>query len=81
MFYKEVIMEQVLLDVQYRRRDLAVKKVYGAETAGLVIDGLKRYAMIGVVSYAIAAPAAYYAVIRWLENFVEHTGMSAWPFE
>ncbi len=74
------VFGQVLLDVQYRKRDLAVKKVYGAETAGLVIDGLKRYAMIGVVSYAIAAPAAYYAVIRWLENFVEHTGMSAWIF-
>ena len=74
------VFGQVLLDVQYRRRDLAVKKVYGAETAGLVIDGLKRYAIIGIVSYAIAVPAAYYAVSRWLESFVEHTGMSAWIF-
>lgn len=74
------VFGQVLLDVQYRRRDLAVKKVYGAETAGLVIDGLKRYAIIGIVSYAIAVPAAYYSVSRWLENFVEHTGMSAWIF-
>ena len=74
------VFGQVLLDVQYRRRDLAVKKVYGAETAGLVLDGLKRYVIIGIVSYAIAVPAAYYAVSRWLENFVEHTGMSAWTF-
>ena len=74
------VFGQVLLDVQYRRRDLAVKKVYGAETAGLVIDGLKRYAIIGIVSYAIAVPAAYYAVSRWLESFVEHTGISAWIF-
>lgn len=74
------VFGQVLLDVQYRRRDLAVKKVYGAETAGLMLDGLKRYAIIGVVSYAIAVPAAHYAVSRWLENFVEHTGLSAWTF-
>ena len=74
------VFGQVLLDVQYRRRDLAVKKVYGAETAGLVLDGLKRYAMIGIVSYAIAVPAAYYTVCRWLEGFVEHTGVSAWIF-
>ena len=74
------VFGQVLLDVQYRRRDLAVKKVYGAETAGLVLDGLKRYAMIGFVSYAIAVPAAYYTVCRWLEGFVEHTGVSAWIF-
>lgn len=74
------VFGQVLLDVQYRRRDLAVKKVYGAETAGLVLNGLKRYVIIGIVSYAIAVPVAYYAVSRWLENFVEHTGMSAWTF-
>lgn len=74
------VFGQVLLDVQYRRRDLAVKKVYGAETAGLMLDGLKRYAIIGIVSYAIAVPVAHYAVSRWLENFVEHTGLSAWTF-
>lgn len=74
------VFGQVLLDVQYRRRDLAVKKVYGAETVGLVIDGLKRYVTIGIASYAIAVPTAFYAVNRWLESFVEHNGMSAWIF-
>ena len=74
------VFGQVLLDVQYRRRDLAVKKVYGAETAGLVLDGLKRYVIIGIVSYVIAVPTAYYAVSRWLESFVEHTGMSVWTY-
>ena len=74
------VFGQVLIDVQYRRRDLAVKKVYGAETAGLVLDGLKRYMTIGIVSYMIAVPAAYYAVSRWLESFVEQTGVSAWTF-
>lgn len=74
------VFGQVLLDVQYRRRDLAVKKVYGAETVGLVIDGLKRYVTIGIASYAIAVPTAFYAVNRWLESFAEHNGMSAWIF-
>ena len=74
------VFGQVLLDVQYRRRDLAVKKVYGAETASLVLDGLKRYVIIGIVSYVIAVPTAYYAVSRWLESFVEHIGMSVWTY-
>ena len=74
------VFGQVLLDVQYRRRDLAVKKVYGAETPRLVLDGLKRYMVIGTISYIIAVPTAYYAVNRWIESFVEHNGMSAWTF-
>ena len=44
------------------------------------MNGLKRYVTIGIVSYAIAVPAAYYAVSRWLESFVEHTGISVWIF-
>ena len=74
------VFGQVLIDVQYRRRDLAVKKVYGAETPRLVLDGLKRYMVIGTISYIIALPTAYYAVNRWLESFVEHNGMSALAF-
>ena len=74
------VFGQVLIDVQYRRRDLAVKKVYGAEIPRLVLDGLKRYMVIGTISYIIAVPTAYYAVNRWLESFAEHNGMSAWTF-
>ena len=74
------VFGQVLIDVQYRRRDLAVKKVYGAETPRLVLDGLKRYMVIGTIAYIIAVPTAYYAVNRWLESFVEHTGISVWIF-
>ena len=74
------VFGQVLVDVQYRRRDLAVKKVYGAEIPRLVLDGLKRYMVIGTISYIIAVPTAYYSVNRWLESFVEHNGMSAWTF-
>ena len=74
------VFGQVLIDVQYRRRDLAVKKVYGAEIPRLVLDGLKRYMVIGTISYIIAVPTAYYAVNRWLESFVEHTGISVWIF-
>ena len=74
------VFGQVLLDVQYKRRDLAVKKVYGADTAGLVMDGLRRYTLIAAVAFAIAVPVACFTVSRWLENFAEHTALSAWTF-
>lgn len=74
------VFGQVLLDVQYSRRDLAVKKVYGADTANLVADGLRRYIIIAFVSFVIAAPTAYSAVSRWIENFAEHRALSPWTF-
>ncbi len=74
------IFGQVLIHVQHRKRDLAVKKVYGAGTGSIIRDGLKKYTLISTVSFAIATPAAYFAVNRWLENFAEHAGISAWTF-
>ena len=74
------VFGQVLLDVQYSRRDLAVKKVYGADTTKLIMNGLQRYILVAAVSFAIACPIAYFTVSRWLENFVEHAGMSPWTF-
>lgn len=70
------VFGQVLLDVQYRKRDIAVKKVYGAETSALVIGGLRKYFTLVMVSFAIAVPVAWYAVNLWLQNFAERAGIS-----
>ena len=74
------VFGQVLLDVQYRRRDIAVRKVYGAETGGLILDGLKRYFMLVAVAFAISCPMAWYAVAAWQDNFVERVGLPLWIF-
>ncbi|MBO5406672.1 MAG: ABC transporter permease [Bacteroidales bacterium] len=74
------VFGQVLLDVQYRRRDIAVRKVYGAETGGLVLGGLKRYFVLVAVAFAISCPMAWYAVAAWQENFVERVGLPLWIF-
>lgn len=74
------IFGQVILDVQYRRRDIAVRKVYGAGTSRLLKDGLRKYAILTTTAFAISAPVAWYAVSRWLRGFVESAGMTFWPF-
>ncbi len=70
------VFGQVLLDVQYRRRDIAVRKVYGAETSGLVVGGLRKYFTLVAISFIVAVPVAWYAVNLWQQNFAERTGVS-----
>ena len=74
------IFGQVMLDVQYRRREIAVRKVYGADTAELLKDGLTKYCLLVLSAFVIAAPLAWLAVSRWLEGFSEHVGIAIWPF-
>lgn len=74
------IFGQALLDVQYRRRDIAIKKVYGADASRVLKEGLRKYAIITSVAFVIAAPAAWFAVVRWLESFVKKVPTDIWPF-
>ena len=70
------VFGQVLLDVHYRRRDIAVRRVYGAGTAGLVTSGLGRYFMLVGLSFIAASPIAWHLINGWQESFVERSGIS-----
>ena len=72
------VFGQVLLDVQYRRRDIAVRRVYGADTGSLISDGLRRYFVLVAAAFALSVPIAWYAVAGWQENFVERVGLPVW---
>lgn len=74
------IFGQVLLDVQYRRRDIAVRKVYGAEIGTLIGDGIRRYFILVLASFALAVPVAWYAVTSWQAGFVERVELSPVTF-
>ena len=59
----------VMFDSQYRRREIAVRKVFGATTGGILKMFNKRYLLILAVSFVFAAVVAWIVVGRWLENF------------
>ena len=74
------IFGQVLLDLQYGRRTLAIRKVYGADNAPLVRECLAKYLLRLVVAFAIAAPLGWWATSRWQQSFVEKAGISGMEF-
>ena len=59
----------VMFDSQYRRREIAVRKVFGATTGGILRMFNRRYLLILAVSFAFATAVAWIVVGRWLENF------------
>jgi len=54
--------------------------VLGATTIGIIIMFNKAYFRILVICFVSAAPIAYYAVTRWLENFAYKTPMYLWVY-
>ena len=74
------IFGQVMLDLQYSRRNIAIKKIYGADNGPLVAGGLLKYSLMVLVSFIVAAPFGWTATVRWQHRFVERVGISGLEF-
>lgn len=74
------IFGQVLLDLQYSRRTIAIRKVYGADNCPLIRETLAKYAARLLAAFLIAVPPGWFAIVRWQESFVEKVGVSGLEF-
>ena len=70
----------VVFDSESRRREIGIRKVFGASVLNIVIMFNKGYLKILVICFVIAAPLAWYAVHRWLQNFAFRTPMYWWVY-
>lgn len=70
----------VVFESEYRRKEIGVRKVLGSTTAEILIMFNKTYLRILLVCFVLAAPVAWYAVDRWLENFAYRTEIYGWVF-
>ncbi len=52
-----------------RTKEIGVRKVLGASTPGLMALLSKDFLMLVGIAFVIAAPLAYYAMNRWLQDF------------
>ena len=70
----------VVFDSECQRREIGIRKVYGASIYGIILLFNKAYFRIFVICFVIAAPLATYAVNRWLHNFAYKIPMYWWVY-
>ena len=70
----------VLFDSEYRKREIAVRKVFGSTTAGIIRMFNVKYLKILSVGFVISVPVAWHFVNEWMQNFAYRTTMSWWVF-
>jgi putative ABC transport system permease protein len=70
----------VVFENQHRKKEIALRKIHGS-TATLILGMFNRkFIIILAVSAAIALPAAYFVVTKWLSGFAYRTPMYWWVF-
>ena len=65
-----------MFESEYRRKEIGIRKVLGSTTVQIVQMLCRRYTLILVVCFAIAAPAGYIIGTRWLQSFAVKTQIS-----
>ena len=70
----------VVFDSECRRKEIAIRKVHGASVIDIIMMFNKLYFRILAICFVVAAPLAWYAVGRWLENFAYKTPMYWWVY-
>lgn len=65
---------------QQRVKEIGVRKVLGATTAGIVTLLSRDFLKLVLVALVIATPLAWFIMNRWLENFAYRIGISWWIF-
>lgn len=68
----------VVFEVQYRRREIALRKVHGASWQSIPAMINRKFVVITIISALIAIPAAYYGVWVWLQGFAYKVPLYWW---
>ena len=63
---------------QRRRKEIAIRKVFGAEVRDIVRIFFREYTMQVIIAGVIALPIAYYAMYQWLQGYAYRTSIPLW---
>ena len=70
----------VYFETQYRRREIALRRVHGAQISEILRMFVVQYAKMVLVAFAVAVPISILIMLRWLQTFAYHTPLHWWVF-
>ena len=70
----------VLLETEYRRKEIGIRRVNGARVAEILVLFNARFVRIVLACFVIAAPVSLFVVQRYLENFAYRIPVSGRVF-
>jgi len=70
----------VLFDTQHRSKEIAVRRVIGAEVKDILRMLNLKYIYMVLICFVIAAPVSYIIIIKYLAGFANRTPVHWWVF-
>ena len=70
----------VIYTTSIRTKEIGIRKILGASVANIISILSKDFIQLVLLAFIIAAPLAWWASYKWLQDFVYRTNMSWWIF-
>jgi putative ABC transport system permease protein len=70
----------VMFTISSRTKEIGIRKILGATVTNIVSILSKDFLQLVLIAFIIAAPVAWLAVHKWLQDFEYRTAMSWWIF-
>ncbi|GHT62191.1 ABC transporter permease [Bacteroidia bacterium] len=74
------IYSLVMLTIEQRKKEIAIRKINGAEVRDILVLFLRNYLLLVIAGNALSLPVAYFFINSWLENYIYRTPLSWWLF-
>lgn len=74
------ILGLITFETQYRKKEIAVRRVLGASTTEILgmFNGI--YVRLCVICFVVAAPIAYLIMSKWVEGYAYQADIPVWIF-
>lgn len=74
------IIGMLILESEYRRKEIAIRKTQGATTHEILLQFNWYYLRLLILSFALSLPISIYFISLWLNNFAFHIPIYWWVF-
>ena len=69
-----------MFTAEQRTREIGIRKVLGASVSGLFTLLSKEFLQLVFIAFVIAAPLAWLAITKWLQDYTYRTEVNWWVF-
>ncbi len=74
------VLGLIYFETQFKRKEIALKKVYGADIFDILRSINRRYVVMALVSFAVALPLAIAVIKVWVGGFPYQAPVPVWIF-
>ncbi|MBE6199475.1 MAG: FtsX-like permease family protein [Rikenellaceae bacterium] len=70
----------IIFETQFRRKEIAIRRVFGSTTSGLLWMFNSRYGEIVMACFLLSVPVAYYIIQEWQKDFAHKAHIGWWIY-